>query len=142
MTAVDYQNILATHMLPWARDKMAPNWIFQQDGDSKHMSARMTGKRVHLPDGRFVRTPGWFLLNCVRTMKWPSYSPDINPIENLWSIVKSKLRGKRFQNKEELWTAIQNAWNDIPIETCISLIDSLPNRINSIILARGGHTKY
>ena len=47
-------------MLPWARDKMAPNWIFQQDGDSKHMSARMTGKRARLPYGRFVGTPEWF----------------------------------------------------------------------------------
>ena len=69
-------------------------------------------------------------------------SPDLNPIEHLWQIVKRKLGGKRFNSKDTLWEAVQEAWNSISIDTCISLSDSMPRRIHSIIASKGGPTKY
>jgi hypothetical protein len=38
-------------------------------------------------------------------MNWPAQSPDINPIENYWSVFKSKLyeNGRQFSNKNEMW---------------------------------------
>ena len=69
-------------------------------------------------------------------------SPDLNPIENLWQILKRKLKGNRFQSMDKLWEAIQIAWNDIHIDTLITLVDSLPKRINAVIRTRGGPTKY
>ena len=48
----------------------------------------MIGKLKKMPDGRKFRTFGWFKLNHVDVIKSPPYSPDLNPIENLFSIVK------------------------------------------------------
>jgi len=54
----------------------AEKCIFQQDNDPKHTS--------HL-------VKNWLLNQKFQTMKWPPQSPDMNPIENLWSHVKSQL---------------------------------------------------
>ena len=44
-------------------------------------------------------------------MAWPAYSPDLNPIENLWSILKQKIyaNGKQYSSKDSLWDAIVTA---------------------------------
>ena len=90
-----------------------------------------------------MRLPGWFSLNGVQLLKkWPAQSPDLNPIEHLWAILKKKLRGKRFKKEDDLWAAVQREWNSIPLEKLIKLVDSMPNRIRAVISAKGGPTKY
>ena len=42
----------------------------------------------------------------------------------------------------ELWERVQDEWNKIPVETVQNLIDSMPKRINAVLKARGGYTKY
>ena len=142
MDAIQYRNIMENHMLPHARDKMSQNWVYQQDNDPKHTSKLLIGSLRRLLDGRRVRIPGWFSLNGIQLFKWPSNSPDLNPIEHLWSQVKSKLKGHRFASKDDLWAAVEQAWGEIPIENVISLVDSMPKRINSVIRSLGAHTKY
>ena len=142
MDAPQYRDILANHMLPYAQEIMPSNWFFLQDNDPKHTSNLLMGALRTLPDSRKVRLPGSFSLNCVRLLKHPAMSPDLNPIEHLWQIVKRKLGGKRFNSKDTLWEAVQEAWNSISIDTCISLSDSMPRRIHSIIASKGGPTKY
>ena len=78
----------------------------------------------------------------IKLLKWPSISPDLNPLENLWQIVKKKLKGKTYKNKDDLWNDFENAWNEIPLDIVVSLVKSMPNRINAVIRANGGHTKY
>jgi transposase len=39
-------------------------------------------------------------------VNWPVHSPDLNPIENLWNIIKIHLRGKTFASNDEYWEAI------------------------------------
>lgn len=142
MDAIQYRDILEGHMLPTAQERMPPNWLFMQDGDPKHRSQLMMGRRVRVPGGGWMRFPGWFRINNVSLLKWPAYSPDLNPIEHCWWRVKKALRGRRFQNGDEAWQAVQEAWNAIPLDYVINLVDSMPRRLRAVILARGGPTKY
>jgi hypothetical protein len=47
-------------------------------------------------------------------LNWPPHSPDLSPIEMLWSIIKRKLKGRAFPGDDELFTTIEIAWNEIP----------------------------
>lgn len=142
LNAEGYRNILADEMLPFARDRLAPGWIFQQDGAAIHTGQLMYGPLRRLPDGRRVRLPGWFRLNNVPLFRTPPYSPDISPIENLWQVVKRKIAGRHFHSQNQLWEGVLEAWNSIPLDTIINLINSMPRRIESVIKSRGGPTKY
>ena len=60
-------------------------------------------------------------------MEWPPYSLDLNPIENMWSVIKWKVyvNGKQFSSKNELWNVIQAAAKDISA-------DEVPKRPSSM----------
>jgi hypothetical protein len=57
-------------------------------------------------------------------------------------IYKLKLKGRRFKTKNELWSEVMKAWNEIPVSTCMKLVDSMPRRMLAIIRAKGWNTKY
>lgn len=80
----------------------------------------------------------------IAVMDWPPKSPDLNPIENLWNLLKRKVRetGKIITSKNSHWDLIEECWNAITPEECKKLIHSIPRRIKACIEARGGHTKY
>ncbi|KAI2663376.1 Transposable element Tc1 transposase [Labeo rohita] len=69
-------------------------------------------------------------------------SPDLNPIENLWGIVKRKMRNKRPKNADELKATVKETWASIPPQQCHRLITSMPRRIEAVIKAKGAPTKY
>jgi transposase len=82
--------------------------------------------------------------NNVKTLPWPPQSPDLNPIENLWAIIK-KRRSKKFgfpTKKEELIEQIFDIWNDVNIELCEKLSDSVGRRLEACLKANGKSTKY
>ena len=73
---------------------------------------------------------------------WPAQSPDINIIENLWSIIKRNVCRKPAKTLDELWKYFQEEWYSIPDETIKSLYQSIPRRLTAIRKCRGGCTKY
>ena len=75
-------------------------------------------------------------------MKWPPKSPDLNPIENLWDAVEAKVREELATSRNELWRKILVAWNSIDNNIIGTLIYSMPRRIEVVIKAKVGHTKY
>ena len=50
--------------------------------------------------------------NEVRLIDWPPYSPDLNPIENIWGIMKSKIRGRKFLTISSLKNEIYKIWSE------------------------------
>ncbi len=73
---------------------------------------------------------------------WPANSPDLNPIENLWGIVKRKRRDTRPNNADDLKATVKETWASIPPQQCHKLITSMPHRIEALIKAKGAPTKY
>ncbi|KAJ8369556.1 hypothetical protein SKAU_G00095840 [Synaphobranchus kaupii] len=69
-------------------------------------------------------------------------SPDLNPIENLWGIVKRKMRDTRPNNADDLKAAIKTTWTSITPQQCHRLIASMPRRIDAVIHAKGAPTKH
>lgn len=84
----------------------------------------------------------WKEDNDVRCLQWPPQSPDLNPIETLWSDVKCVLRNRHSRNMGELERNVKEIWNAIPRDRCSRLVRSMPRRIQAVIDAHGGHTKY
>ncbi len=115
-------------MLPSA-DKLYgdADFIFQQD-----LAADHTAKS----------TKSWFNNHGVTVLDWPANSPDLNTIENLWGIVKRKMRDTRPNNADDLKAAIKATWAFITLEQCHRLIAFMPRRIDAVIHAKGGPTKY
>ncbi len=75
-------------------------------------------------------------------LDWPTNSPDLNPIENLWGIVKRKMRDTRPNKADDLKAAIKATWASITPQQCHRLIASMPRRIDAVIHAKRGPTKY
>lgn len=82
--------------------------------------------------------------NFIQTLDWPPLSPDLNPIEHLWDLLKRRLRLQAFQpqNLNELYQRIEGIWNNIPNDCIVNLIESMPRRCADVIRARGGKTRY
>ena len=78
------------------------------------------------------------------TVSWPAQSPDLNPIEHLWSYVDRQLRHcpQCAKNENDLWEMVTDEWRQIPMELTRRLIDSMPNRLHAVIAANGYPTWY
>ena len=74
---------------------------------------------------------------------WPAQSPDLNPIENIWQMIKYSLAKRSVaRSVVELDRQIKQEWDAVTQETIQTLIESMPHRIAEVINAHGGHTHY
>ena len=79
----------------------------------------------------------------IQMLEWPGNSPDLNPIENLWCVMKNKVSEKHPTNLSALQLAIKEVWvKEISSDYCCTLIESMPHRLQEVIKKKGGHTKY
>ena len=121
-----YTEILEKH-IPEVRSMFRGNWRLQQDNDPKHTS----------------RVAREFLDNNVpEVMDWPSNSPDLNPIENLWAIVKRNVELRQPKNLTELDRFLGEEWKNIPNSMLINLVNSMPQRCREIIEKNGERISY
>jgi hypothetical protein len=90
-------------------------------------------------------TTNFFLhRNSINVLDWPTCSPDLNPIENIWGQLVRTLyaENKTYMTEDELKEAIRVAWNQLSLQTLENHVDSMPNRIFQIINRNGGPTDY
>ena len=118
ITAETYTAFLKEFLLPWYKKKslsFRKKMIFMQDNAPSH-AARLT---LDFLKKSFVKN--------ATIMEWPPNSPNLNPIENMWSIIKRKVyaNSKQFRSKNELWNAIQAAAKEISTDEVLKLISSM-----------------
>jgi len=91
LTATLYKEILETAMLPAAKEMFGRRaWLFQQDSDPKH-TAKLVKKLLEKKKITYMPRDDW-----------PPNSPDLNPIENLWSVVASGVRQRDPKSLDQL----------------------------------------
>ena len=95
-------------------------------------------------------THQFFVINDVPVIDWPANSPDLNPIENLWAILKGNverrvnnwvMKKKSFSGNDFLGI-VQQEWDNIDKNLFFSLVDSMSDRINMVIKNNGYTIKY
>lgn len=128
MDGAMYRQILDENLIPSARGFYGRRkWTFQQDNDPKH-TANLTKE--------------WFIKKKINVLPWPSQSPDLNPIENLWGTLKKQVHERNPTNIGELKEFCIEEWKKIPPSACEGLISSYENRLRAVIANKGFGTKY
>ncbi len=128
--------------LVWAKDKKVLEHFMLPAADQLYGDADFIFQQDLAPAHSAKATSTWIKDHGIPALNWPANSPDLNPIENLWGIVKRKMRYARPNNAEELKATIRATWALITPEQCHRLIDSMPRRIAAVIRAKGAPTKY
>ena len=98
MNSEVFRAILSAHIQSNASELIGRRFTVQMDNDPKH-TAKATKE--------FFKAKKW------NVMQWPSQSPDPNPIEHAFHLLKTKLKGKCPKNKQELKTVAVEAWQRI-----------------------------
>ncbi|KAL0179068.1 hypothetical protein M9458_024510, partial [Cirrhinus mrigala] len=80
----------------------------------------------------------------IPVLAWPAYSPDMSPMEHVWDPLERCIRQRVPvpTNIQQLHTAIEEEWTNIPQATINNLINSMRRRCVSLREANGGHTRY
>jgi hypothetical protein len=73
---------------------------------------------------------------------WPGNSPDLNWVENLWSIVENRLVGRRHKSLKAWKRSVNKEWHSIPSEVLKKCAGSMGRRMRLCIKRQGGHTGY
>ena len=132
VTGATYREVLETYAVPTLKEharRVKKKFVFQEDN-------------APVPTAKVARD--FLHSKKVELLPWPPQSPDLNPIEELWSIVESGLRKRESgpSNIRELEKMVIEEWESIPKDLYRKLISSMPSRIQAVISAKGGHTKY
>jgi transposase len=128
MTTALLKDTFRHFMLPAAR-RFWPNqqWFLLQDNAPYHTS---------------TDTQAWLHNNGVDCIDFPPYSPDLNPIENLWAELKRCIDQQQPRNIEELKKVLNEEWNRLDNNYLSTLSHSMIQRCQVVIVSRGFKTKY
>lgn len=131
VTGERYAELLQAHLLPFATRTFGDvgNWMLQDDNAPSHRAAVVMQLKDNLG---------------IRTLRWPSRSPDMNPIEHVWDYLKRQVQQREPppQTLRELEDTVVAVWQQIPQDFFRRLVLRMPRRISDLLNARGAYTRY
>lgn len=129
LTGEYYKTILGATLLPSAQELYPNNdWALIQDNDPKHKS--------HVAQDYVAEE----VPECI---EFPPSSPDLNVIENVWSMMGEDVAKTASTNLKSLKRSVKRAWDNLITQQYIdSLIASMPKRLKAIIKNKGDPLKY
>ncbi len=129
MNSKMYKDLLVRRLLPFGRSFHNNEFIFQKDNAPCHSSEIIYDL---------------FEEKGIDHMDWPSFSHDLNPIENLWGKMARRVYadGSQFLSITQLKEKIIQESNNIPISYLKKLIDNVPIRMFEIAKATAGSINY
>lgn len=123
-----YREILEENLQDSAkRLGLGARFVFQHDNDPKH---------------RAVFVSDWLKKNRIEVLQWPSFSPDLNPIEHIWDELERRMKKHQPKNKDELKRYLLQEWLGIGKDVTEKLVDSVPNRLYECLQMKGYPTRY
>lgn len=139
MDGHEYQEVLSKSLLPFLHRFHRLPLQFQQDNAGVHNSKHRKNK-----DPTFVPMKEWFVQHKIKVLEWPSCSPDMNPIENMWGMMVKHVYqdNRQYESANVLKEAISTCWKTFSNEILKKLVDSMQNRIFQLIQRSGGVTSY
>ena len=93
-----YKELLCQHALPHLHKGTVETPIFMQDNAPCYKAKTVLS---------FLEEEG------IAIIKWPTQSPDMNPIENVWKIIGEKAQNRNPQNIDDLWGFLKEEWESI-----------------------------
>ena len=122
-----YKKVLNECLIQEANALYGNQWVLQEDNSPVH-----TGKAATAWKCQFVP----------EQIDWPSNSPDLNPIENLWAVMKKRLLKKKFSNTNELINGIMEVWDSFDPEFLKPFCLSMDKRIRLCLKENGKKINY
>lgn len=80
--------------------------------------------------------------NKINVLLWPSQSPDLNPIENLWITLKRNIHARKSRNIKEIELVAIDEWSKIPQNTCSNLVINYNKLLNELVKSKGFAIDY
>ena len=100
-------------------------FLLQEDGDGSH-GLRKKGPAQDLRDA-----------HCIQSLAHPPQSPDLNPIEACWNVIKQRARQKSWESIEELKQVLQAEWTALSQEEVQKRIEEMPERCRQLLKSDG-----
>ena len=123
-----YWEILEQNLLPSIDHfKFGQQSHFMHDNDPKHTSGLVKD---------------WLKQKTIKTLPWPSFSPDLNFIENLWDELERRVKKHQPKNLHELELQLTQEWNNIELSVLEKLVDSVASQLYEFVKMKGYPTKY
>ena len=123
-----YRDILEQNLLPSIDHfEFGQQYHFMHDNDPKHTSGLVKD---------------WLKQKTIPALPWPSFSLDLNPIENLWDELERRVKKHQPKNFEEVELQLTQEWNNIELSVLEKLVDSVPTWLYGCVKMKGYSTKY